>query len=58
MDVIVIVLTGCSRTHIYVINVENFGLKEKAQSLGLLDGMGQLSVCLRGRTKDETILNI
>ena len=41
------------RTYIYVINVEDFGLKEEPQSPGLLDGVGQLTVCLRTGTREH-----
>lgn len=38
-------------TYINVINVKDFGLEKQPESFGLLDGVGQLAVCLRTQQK-------
>lgn len=39
-----------TNTYIDVVDIKDFGLEEQPKSSGLLDGLGQLTVCLRTGT--------
>lgn len=50
--------TNKNKTYIDVVDVEDFGLEEQAESSGLLDGMSQLTVGLRTGRGNTVVSNL